>query len=435
MTLSPTLPALARARAQFPALARRSQGVTPVFFDNPGGTQVPQSVIDAMTDYLVHTNANTHGAFRTSRLSDALLDEAHRAAADLVGAASPSEVVFGHNMTTLTFHISRSLAHEIQPGDEIVVTHLDHDGNIMPWLLMARDRGATVRWVDIHADDCTLDLDTLAAALSPRTRIVAFGYASNAVGTVHPVRQMVDMAHSVGALAYIDAVQSVPHLPTDVQASGADFLVCSAYKFFGPHAGILYGRRELLDRLPAYKIRVADDVPPGKFETGTQNHEAQAGTLAAIEYLASLADDDESGVKSTELEGTRLKLTGNRRARLVKSMSLVAEYERGLVGRLLGGLTAIPGLRVWGITDPARLHERVPTVAFTLPGLTPEAIAEALGEREIYTWWGNFAAPAVTLRLGLEPTGVLRVGLAHYNTVEEVDRLLNALDEIVKSSE
>ncbi|MFN8482712.1 MAG: cysteine desulfurase-like protein [Anaerolineae bacterium] len=416
MSSTVILPNVRAARAQFPSLLRAFDGRAPIFLDNPGGTQVPQSVADAMSDYLLTANANTHGAFRTSRLTDEVIAEAHQAAADLLGAASAREIVFGQNMTSLTFAISRSLGLGLKPGDEIIVTHLDHDANIAPWLLLARDSGAVVRWVDFRHEDCTLDLDTLAAQLSPRTKIVAVGYASNAVGTINDVRRAVDMAHSVGALTYIDAVQYVPHGPTDVQALGADFLACSAYKFFGPHMGILYGREDALERLFAYKVRPADNALPTRFETGTQNHEGQAGTLAAINYLASLADGGEPGE--------------SRRARLLRAMEGIQAYEQRLSERLVCGLMDIPGVRVYGITDPGRLAERVPTVSITMEGTTPLALAEALAQREIYVWNGNFYALSVTTQLGLEPTGLLRIGAAHYNTVEEIDTLLNALDEI-----
>ncbi len=404
---------VAGARACFPALQRRQGDVLPIFFDNPGGTQVPQSVADAMSRYLLEANANVHGGFRTSRLTDAVIADAHQAAADLLGAASADEIIFGQNMTTLTFSLSRSLARWLKPGDEIIVTHLDHDANIAPWLLIAQDTGAVVRWVDIHPDDVTLNLDTYAAALSPQTRLVAVGYASNAVGTINDVARMVRMAHAAGALTYVDGVQSVPHLPTDVQALGTDFLACSAYKFFGPHAGLVYGRLDLLEQLPAYKVRPATNLPPGKFETGTQNHEGQAGTLAAIDYLASLGGE-----------------AGSRRERLLRGMAALRDYEQALAQRLLRGLTSIPGVRIVGIADPMRLDERVPTVSFTLDGLTPQAIAAALAQREMYVWAGNFYALSVTSQLGLEPHGILRVGLAHYNTVDEIDRFLTAVEDI-----
>ncbi|MFN8499221.1 MAG: cysteine desulfurase-like protein [Anaerolineae bacterium] len=412
------LPNVRAARAQFPSLMRTFDGRAPIFLDNPGGTQVPQSVADAVSDYLLYANANTNGAFRTTRMTDAVIAEAHQAAADLLGAASSREIVFGQNMTSLTFAISRSLGLGLQPGDEIIVTHLDHDANIAPWLLLARDTGAVVRWVDFRHEDCTLDLDTLAAQLGPRTKIVAIGYASNAVGTINDVRRAVEMAHSVGAVTYIDAVQYVPHGPTDVQALGTEFLVCSAYKFFGPHMGILYGRADALDRLPPYKVRPADNALPTRFETGTQNHEGQAGALAAINYLATLADGGDDGE--------------SRRSRLLRAMAGIQAYEQRLAERLICGLKDIPGVTIYGITDIARLDERVPTVSITMAGTTPLALAESLAQREIYVWDGNFYALSVTTQLGLEPTGLLRIGAAHYNTVEEIDILLSALDEIQK---
>lgn len=404
---------VATVRAQFPALQRVIDGRAPIFFDNPGGTQVPRRVADAMSRYLLEANANVHGGFRASRLTDEVIADAHQAAADLLGAASPDEIIFGQNMTTLTFALSRSLARWLKPGDEIIVTHLDHDANIAPWLLVAHDTGAVVRWIDIHPDDVTLNLDTYAVALSPQTRLVAVGYASNAVGTINDVARIVGMAHEIGALTYVDAVQSVPHLPTDVQALGTDFLACSAYKFFGPHVGLVYGHLDLLEQLPAYKVRPATNLPPGKFETGTQNHEGQAGTLAAIDYLASLGGAH-----------------GPRRERLLRGLDTMRHYEQELGARLIRGLANIPGVHIVGITDLARLDERVPTVSFTLAGMTPQALSAALADREMYVWAGNFYALSVTSRLGLEPHGILRVGLAHYNTTDEVDRFLNAVEDI-----
>ena len=320
-----------RIRPMFPSLAQTQNGKPVVFFDNPGGTQCPQMVIDAVSGYLLHDNANHGGAFATSQRSDAMLDDAHQAMADMLGAASASEIVFGANMTTLTFAIGRSLARELRAGDEIVVTRLDHDGNIAPWLLAARDTGAVVRWVDVNAADCTLDMESFARAITGKTKIVAAGYASNAVGTINDVKKIVDMAHAAGALAYVDAVQYAPHGPIDVQALGCDFLVGSAYKFFGPHEGILYGRRELLERLEAYKVRPATDELPGKFETGTQNHEGIAGTRAAVEYLAQL-----SGLNAA---------TATRRQRVVAGLTAIKGYEQQLSTRLIAGLQQIKGLK------------------------------------------------------------------------------------------
>lgn len=401
-------------RSHFPALSQTRDGRPVVFFDNPGGTQCPQSVIDAVSHYLAFDNANHGGAFATSLRSDAMLSDAHQAMADFLGAASPAEIVFGPNMTSLTFSLSRALARELSAGDEIVVTRLDHDANVAPWLLAAEDRGAVVRWVDIHADDCTLDLDVFEALLSPRTRIVAVGYASNAVGTVNDIRRIAGMARAAGALTFVDAVQFAPHAPIDVQALGCDFLACSAYKFFGPHVGVLWGRQEHLERLRAYKVRPAGAHPPDKFETGTQNHEGIAGARAAVEYLASLAP-------ASVAQATR-------RERIVAGMDALRCHERELCRRLLEGLVRVPGLRVWGIADPGRLDERVPTVSFTLEGRPPRAMAESLAHAGIFAWSGHFYAVSLTERLGLDPSGgLLRVGLAHYNTAEEVDRLLDEL--------
>jgi len=354
---------LSQNRRFFPALNQTLNGEPVIFFDNPGGTQCPQMVIDAVSNYLVRDNANHGGAFATSQRSDEMLHDAHQAMADMLGAASADEIVFGANMTTLTFTISRALARELKPGDEIVVTHLDHDANIAPWLLVARDTGAVVRWVDIHEEDCTLDMASFEAAITDKTKIVAVGYASNAVGTINDVKTIVEMAHAVGALTYIDAVQYAPHGPIDVQALDCDLLVCSAYKFFGPHVGVLYGKYDLLERLSAYKVRPADNRPPYKFETGTLNHEGIAGTRAAVEYLAQLTDT-----------------TGSRRARIIAGMTAIKEYEKTLSARLISGLQQIKGLKIWGITDLAQLDRRVPTVSFTLEGHSPRQVAEYLGK-------------------------------------------------------
>jgi cysteine desulfurase family protein (TIGR01976 family) len=335
----------------------------------------------------------------------------------MLGAASHNEVAFGANMTTHTMGLSRALAHWVKPGDEVIVTRLDHDANVSPWMLLARDAGATLRWVDFHPEDCTLNLDDMERQLSKKTKIVACGLASNAVGTINDVEMISRMAHAYGALVFVDAVQYAPHGPIDVQALDCDFLMCSAYKFFGPHEGVLYGKFDLLDRLPAYKVRPADNRPPHKFETGTQNHEGIAGTLAAVEYLASL-----SGAK------------GTRRERILASMAMIQDYERSLVAHLIKGLQQIKGLRIYGITDPIHFDQRVPTVAFRVEGFPPRRIAEALGERGIFVWDGNYYALAVTERLDVEDKGgMVRVGLAHYNTIEEVDRLLQELHRIIRT--
>jgi len=402
-------------RAQFPALAQEVNGHPAVFFDGPGGTQVPQRVIDAVADYLIHHNANTHGAFATSRRTDETIDAARAAMADFLGCAA-DEVIFGPNMTTLTFAISRAFGRDIRPGDEIVLTRLDHDANVAPWKAL-EEQGAIIRMVDIDTEECTLDMADMARAIGPRTKLVAVGYASNAVGTINDVATITQMAHAVGALVYIDAVHYAPHGPIDVQALDCDFLACSPYKFFAPHMGALYGKREHLARLRPYKVRPASDDVPDRWETGTKNHEGLAGVTAAIEYLAEL--------------GQRIKPATTRRAALVHAMEAIKAYERGLSEQLIAGLLAIPGLTFYGISDPARFDMRTPTVAVRLAGRTPHELAEALGRRGIFCWDGNYYAINLTERLGVEADGgMLRIGLVHYNTAEEIELLLEALNEL-----
>lgn len=405
-------------RAHFPALAGDA-----IFFDNPGGTQVAQEVLQRMQDYLLHSNANHGGMFRTSQQTDAIVAETRQAMADFLNAASPREIVFGPNMTTLTFSISRSLARTLQPGDELVVTRLDHDANISPWLMVAQDRGCTVRWVDFREEDCTLDMQSLEEQINERTKIVAVGYASNAVGTINDVKRAVELAHRVGAIAYIDAVQYAPHRPIDVQALNCDFLVCSAYKYFGPHLGVLYGKYDLLNKLTAYKVRPSSNEPGEKFETGTQSFEAIAGALGAMEYLQWLGRT--FGAPFAQQLASQYS---GRRLELKQAMTAIQEYELELNHSLLETLSSIPHLHIWGITNPHRLEQRVPTFSFTLEGRTPEAVAEALGKEHIYVWNGNYYALAVTERLGLEEQGgMVRVGLVHYNTQPEIEQLQEAL--------
>ncbi|MFL5629326.1 MAG: cysteine desulfurase-like protein [Ktedonobacteraceae bacterium] len=411
-------------RAHFPALNSQT-----IYFDNPGGTQVAQEVLQNMTHYLQSTNANHGGAFRTSQASDATVAEARQAMADFLNAARPEEIVFGPNMTTLTLSLSRSLARTLKAGDEIVVTRLDHDANIAPWLLIAEDRGCKVRWVDINAEDCTLNMEDLERQITERTKIVAVGYASNAVGTVNDVRRAVQLAHQVGAICYIDAVQLAPHKPIDVQALDCDFLVCSAYKFFGPHAGILYGKYDLLDRLTAYKVRPAGKLPPDKFETGTQSFEAMAGTLGAMQYFTWLGQTF-GGEFAPHYQDT----FSGRRLALKQAMAAIEAYELELNHSLLEGLGSIPGLHIRGITSPHSLDHRVPTFSFTLDGSTPLAVAQALAKEDINVWDGNFYALSVTERLGLEDSGgLVRVGLTHYNTQAEIDKLVAALSTAIRA--
>ncbi len=407
-------------RREFPALSVQQDGRPLAYFDGPGGTQVPQCVIDAVVGYYNSSNANDGGAFLTSERSDATVRDARAAVADFLGAASPDEIKFGANMTSLTFHISRSIGAMLQPGDEILVTALDHEANVGPWRAMAGDRGLTVRTIGIRPDDVTLDLADFERQLTPRTKLVALGYASNAVGTINPVAEIVQRAHAVGALTYLDAVHFAPHGLIDVQALGTDFLACSTYKFFGPHQGVLYGRAEVLERLPAYKVRPAHD----RVETGTLSFESIAGAGAAIEYLASIGERFGDGPDPRPGESVR-------RARLRAGMSAIRTHEMALFGRLLERLERIRGARVWGITDRVRFGARTPTVAVTLDGVAPRAAAEALGRQGITTWDGDFYARTLIERLGLaESGGVLRLGIVHYNTVEEIDRLLEALEEI-----
>ena len=408
-------------RAEFPALARRGPDGRPaVFLDGPGGTQVPQRVIDAVTRYFIESNANGGGAFVTSEANDAMTAEAHAAVADFLGTPDPEEIKFGLNMSTLTLHLGRSIGATLRPGDEIVVTRLDHEANVSTWEAMAADRGLTVHKVDIDDEDVTLDLEDLESKLNDRTRLVAVGYASNAVGTINPVAEIVARAHEVGALTFIDAVAYAPHGPIDVRALDTDFLACSAYKWFGPHLGVLYGKREILDRLPAFKVRPAHD----RWETGTPAFESIAGTLAATEYLRDV------GRRYGEVDGIG---SGGRRSELVAGMTAIADHERDLVGRLIAGLEAIPGVTIHGITAPERREERVPTVAVWLERVGPRAAAEALGRRGIFAWDGDFYATGLIERLGRTAGGgVLRLGLVHYNTAEEVDRTLEAVEEIAR---
>jgi cysteine desulfurase family protein (TIGR01976 family) len=401
-------------RAEFPALGREQDGRPVVFLDGPGGTQVPQRVIDAVSSYLSDTNANAGGAFATSEASDAMVAEAHAAVADFLGAGSPDEIKFGYNMSTLTLHIGRSIGATLGPGDEIVVTTLDHEANVSTWEAMAADRGVNVRKVDIREDDVTLDLEDLESKLGSRTKLVAVGYASNAVGTINPVREIVARAHEVGALTYVDAVAYAPHGPIDVRALDTDFLVCSAYKWFGPHLGALYGKAAAFDALPAFKVRPAHD----RFETGTANFEGIAGTLAATEYIRDIGRGSGDAGSS-------------RRDELVAGMEAIVDYERVLVTRLIDGLEAIRGVTIHGITDRARLAERVPTVSVSIDGVHPRAAAEALGRQGVFVWDGDFYATGLIERLGkAESGGVLRLGLVHYNTAAEVDRALEALESI-----
>ena len=416
--------AVSEIRGEFPAIQQKAEGRPLTYMDGPGGTQVHGSVIEAMGRYLTEANSNASGAFLFSQRTDETAASARSALADLLNASRPEEIVFGPNMTSLTFNLSRAIGRTLAPGDEIVVTRLDHDANIAPWLAL-EERGIVVRHADFDPSDCTLDMGSLEEAITPRTKLVAVGYASNAVGSINEIARAASLAHAAGAWLYVDAVHYVPHGPIDVQALDCDFLVCSVYKFFGPHLGALYGRFELLESLPAYKARPAGDAPPHKFETGTPSFEAMAGTTAAVDYLASVGRryGAELAAQYTASEDRRLDLKAG--------MAAIRAYETGLCHRLVTGLQEIPGLRIYGITDPARLDQRVPTLSFTLEGTSPKEMAQRLAEANIFAWNGNFYALAVTERLGLEEHGgLLRVGLVHYNTAEEVDLLLGVLADM-----
>jgi len=444
---------LAYVRAQFPSLAQTLNGHPAAFLDGPGGTQVPQRVIDAISGYLRSDNANTGGAYATSRHTDAMIAEARSAMADFL-RCGPDEVVFGPNMTSLTFAISRAIGRELQPGDEIVVTRLDHDANVSPWLAMAedlnkQDRGITVRWAEIHDADCTLDMADLASKINSRTKLVAIGYASNAVGTINPVKEIVELAHKAGALAYIDAVHYAPHGLIDVAALDCDFLVCSTYKFFGPHMGVLFGKREHLKRIRPYKVRPNTNAIPNCWEWGTMQHESIAGITACVEYIADLG----RGLTSETKNGTthvraphpsRFSKGGNdaggtsgiktsRRAAIEAAYQAIHEHEGVLFERMIAGLRKIPGAKIYGITDPARFHERCGTLAIRVDGFTPLELATKLGDRGFFTWDGNYYALNLTEHLDVEKSGgFLRIGLVHYNTLDEVERMLAALLEIVR---
>jgi len=416
-----TTPALdlAWVRSQFPSLAQTVKGHPATFLDGPGGTQVPQRVIDAISDYLKHNNANTGGAYATSRHTDAMIAAARAAMADFLGCDA-DEVVFGPNMTTLTYAMSRSIGRELSPGDEIVLTHLDHDANISPWQDL-EERGAVIRMVDIHEDDCTLDMEDMALKITNRTRVVAAGYASNAVGTINDVKEIVRLAHEHGAMSYIDAVHYAPHGPIDVRALDCDFLACSTYKFFGPHMGVLYGKREHLQRLRPYKVRANTNAIPNCWEWGTLNHELIAGITACVDYLADLGQHVDSSVS-------------NRRQAMLTAFEAIHRHERAFMEKLMSGVLALPGVKLYGISDPKRFDQRCPTIALRIKGHTPLELATRLGERGFFTWDGNYYALNLTQRLDVEKDGgFLRIGLAHYNTAEEVERLLAALDEIVGS--
>lgn len=405
---------ISSVREQFPALRRMIGGRPAAYLDGPGGTQVPESVIEAMAGFMRAGGSNEGGQFATSRETDAVAGSARNAVADLFGA-SPSEIAFGQNMTSLTLSVSRALGATWNPGDNVVVTRLDHDANVWPWVIAARDAGAEIRWLGFDPDDgCRLETETIDELIDERTRLVAMTHASNAVGTVTDPRPVIDAAHSVGALTYVDAVHYSPHGLIDVAALGTDFLAASAYKFFGPHTGCLYGRSEVLDAVDAYKIRPAPDTPPGKWETGTQSFESLAGVAAAVDYLASLGAGD------------------TRRDHIQSAMEEIGAYERALSERFLNGIASISGITLYG-----RIGQdgRTPTFAISVDGTHPDVVAKALGDQGIFVWSGDYYAVEVMRRIGVaDQGGLVRIGFAHYNTTEEVDRVLSGLEQIAAAA-
>ena len=413
-------------RSQFPSLAITDDGRRRIYFDNPAGTQVPEMVIDRMADCMREASANLGGHFRTSKLADAIADDAREAMADFLNAASADEIIFGQNMTTITLHVSRSIGKKFKAGDEIILSRMDHDANVQPWVLMARDFNLEVRWLPFDTTTFEFDLAALDEILSERTRLICVGGASNLTGTINDVKGICQRASKVGAWTYIDAVQSAPHIATDVQAIGCDFLVSSAYKFFGPHQGILWGRRELLESLEPYKVRPAPDVLPWCFETGTQSHEGMAGTAAAVDYFAWI------GETMAENHQSSYAHFDGRRKFAHAAMDCLFDYERSLSEHLIAGLHAIPGVKVQGITADEALDRRVPTVAFTHETAKPDEVARRLADENIFVWSGhNYALEAVRALGIADAGGAVRVGPVHYNSIGEIDELLNALEDIL----
>jgi len=410
---------LEKIRGSFPSLSRKFKEREAVYFDGPGGSQVPQSVADAVSNYLLNNNANTGMSFATSIETDEIITETLSACAEFLGCSDPNEIAFGQNMTSLNIQLASALSKTWRPGDEIVVTRLDHDANVRPWSLAAEWSGASLKKVEVNPDDCTLDMRSLAESISESTVLVAIGAASNLSGTINNLRELIGIAHGFGAEVVVDAVHFAPHSLIDVEDIGCDFLLCSPYKFFGPHQGILWGRRGRMEELPVAKLRVSTEEVPFRWMTGTQSHEGMAGTRAAIDHIAWIGRE----VSGNEGLG--------RREALKIAYSAIEGHERELCLRMIQGLADIDGLKIWGITDPERIAERSPTVSFTHPKMVASEIGALLAERGIFVWAGNFYALELTEALGLEPEGVLRVGLLHYNSMEEVNFFLESVREIL----
>jgi len=406
-------------RSQFPSLSRTINEKPAIYLDGPAGTQVTQSVVDRVADCMLNHNANRSGCFATSREVDSIMDQSHAVFADFLGVTSADSIAFGPNMTSLTLQFSRAISKQWKPGDQILVSSLDHDANFTPWVLAAKDAGVEVKTIGIQTSDATLDMDSLDELLNERTRLVAVTAASNAVGSLTPIREIAKRVHAVGAELFVDAVHLAPHREIDVVDFDCDYLVCSAYKFFGPHIGVLYGRRDRMMELKPYKLRPAPDSLPGRWMTGTQNHACIAGAAAAVEYLASLSDVSDNGT--------------NRRLRIKDSMTAIARYESQLISRLIEGLASIPGIQLFGITESHRLSERAPTVSFQVHGKKSIDVARYLGTQGVFSWHGNYYALPLTQALGTEPDGMVRLGCMHYNTMDEMDRTLELVKVIASS--
>ncbi|MCJ7592446.1 MAG: cysteine desulfurase-like protein [Woeseiaceae bacterium] len=413
-------------RAHFPALALTDNGVRRIYFDNPAGTQVLSSVAAAMSDCLLAKSANLGGYFASSADANAVVQSARDAMADFLNAPSADEIIFGQNMTTLTFHMSRSIGRLFRPGDEIVLSQMDHDANVWPWVMLARDLNLEIRWLPFNTETFEFDLEVLDNIISDRTRLVCVGGASNLTGTINNVKAICAKARAAGAMTYIDGVQSAPHVATDVQDIGCDFFVCSSYKFFGPHQGILWGRREVLEQLEPYKVRPAPADPPSSFETGTQSHEGFAGVAASVDYFATI------GESMAEDYAGRWPQFSGRRQDIHAAMSLLFDYEKTLASHLIRGLIEIDGITVQGISDDDAMDRRVPTVSFTHELAAPAVIAEGLAKRNIFVWSGHNYAVEVARTLGIYDTGgAVRVGPVHYNSIAEIDELLGALPDFL----
>ena len=413
-----------KIRQQFPALGLKDDGTQRIYLDNPGGTQVPQQVLDRIERYLIHTNANHGGPFRTSIESDVVLDKAHSGIANLLNANSSDEIIFGANMTSLTFSVSRSIGRVLSSGDSILLTRMDHDGNIGPWLHLAEDLGLNVKWLDFDLNTFEYDINEAEKLVDDcELKLAAINYASNCLGTINNVKKLTELFQQSGAIVFVDAVQYVPHGATNVQELGCDFLVCSPYKFFGPHQGVLWGKSEILEKLEAYKVRPADDFSPGKFETGTQLHEGQAGTLGVIEYLQWIGT-----TMASEYHSLFSKLNDDSK-NLHSAMYAIQEYEKILSEKLISGLKDLKGVQIRGISNKKDFSRRVPTVSFTVENKNPEEIATKLANENIFVWHGhNYALEAIRL-MGIEESGgVIRIGPVHYNTIEEIDKTLEVLE-------